>query len=280
MNTEEIYNAVRFSHDKAEISGSATDMVAAFRTMKKDKYDIDCMVTIANWDTNGTKPRKVDLTDGKSMARVFRPFASAYSDRLVKPMYDEKGDALIGTDGRMMLVSRIPKNLKREDAAANGFEDKDIVRWDWCCGDLTHDEYTLSSYVQMAEICKGGKLHGLLQTVGALTKAYNHEGDGVYRYLYLHIGKKCYNAVFVSELVDGLFRLGCHTVKVCEQMDISGGVAETKPLHLFGIGAANHDGTSIDAKGVVMPIRVGYGESVESLGGIVFPVENGKAAAA
>lgn len=273
MDKNEIYNAVRFSHDNTAISGSAEDLAAAFRMMKKEKYDIDCRISISHEGMKGRNVRKCDVTDGKAMFRVFSRFVSKYSDKILKPLYDEHGNAVIGTDGRMMLVSRIPEGFGRSDAVESGFEDQNIVRWDWCCGDLTHDDYTLSNYVHMAEIKKGGELHWLVQTVGALTKAYNHEDDGDYRSLYFHIGEKCYNASFVTELIDGLFRLGCDTVKVCEQMDMGGGVAMTKPLHIFGIG------TKFDAKGVVMPIRIGYG-SMADMSGISFPIANSKAVAA
>ena len=225
------------------ITGDADDIRAAFRKLKRERKVIHGDIEIAS-TCRGVKIRPAEKTDGKGMARVFREFATKYNEKLAKPLFDEAGDALVASDGRMMLISRIPSGLAREDAVENGFTDEAKFRWDWVAGDREQSDYILSCFRNCGEIEKGSAEHGLLRLMGDAAKAYEHEDeeDIAERFLKVRIGNQFYNAAFLADLVDGLFRLGAEKVRVCEPYGLG-------PINLFGLGSG------IDAKGLLIPIR-------------------------
>ena len=225
------------------INGTVDDIITAFRKLKREHKIVHGDVEIST-PCRGVKIRPADKANGKAMARVFNDFATEYHEKLTKPLFDEAGDALVASDGRMMLISRIPSGLAREDAVANGFTDEAKFRWDWVAGDRDQSDYILSCYRNCGEIEKGSADHGLLRLMGDAAKAYEHDSDEeiAARFLKVRIGDNYYNAAFLADLVDGLFRLGAVAVRVCEPYGAG-------PINLFGIGSG------IDAKGLLMPIR-------------------------
>ena len=218
--------------ETVKITGPAADILAAFRKLKRERKGISGEIEIGT-PFKGVKIRPADKTDGKAMARVFKDFTTKYNEKLTRPLFDEAGDALVASDGRMMLISRIPAGLSREEALANGFTGEARFRWDMVAGDRDQSDYTLSCYREHGEIKRGSAEHGLLRFMGDDTPSH---------FLKVKIGNHYYNAAFFADLIDGLFRLGAESVKVCEPHGVG-------PINLFGIGSG------VDAKGLLMPIR-------------------------
>lgn len=225
------------------ITGAAADILAAFRKLKRERKGISGEIEVGT-QFKGVKIRPADKTDGKAMARVFKDFTTKYNEKLTRPLFDEAGNALVATDGRMMLISRIPSGFTREEALANGFTGEARFRWDMVAGDRDQSDYTLSCYRDHGEIKRGSAEHGLLRFMGDAAKAYEHESDddATTHFLKVKIWDNYYNAAFLADLIDGLFRLGAESVKVCEPHGAG-------PINLFGIGSG------VDAKGLLMPIR-------------------------
>lgn len=251
-----------------DIDADAADILAAFRILKAGKTPLRTMLRIPTTGYKGRNIHKANITDGKAMAKVFAPFVSSYNEKLLKPGFDYGGNGISASDGRMMLVCRIPRGLSEEDALGNGFV-RPIYRWDTVAGDMCHDSYTLSNYQLMVDVEKGSAIHGLIRAYADFARAYHHlDEDKCDRHLMMVIGGKYYNPIFVADLVDGLFRLGNTVVKICEKTDMYGRITNG-PLNLFGMNA------QMDSKGLVMPFRA-YDDTC----GLILPLDKTATAAA
>lgn len=251
-----------------DIEADAADILAAFRRLKEAKIPLRTMVRIPTTGYKGRNIHKANITDGKAMAKVFAPFVSSYNEKLLKPGFDYGGNGISASDGRMMLVCRIPHGLSDEDALANGFV-QPTYRWQMVAGDMCHDPYTLSNYQLMVDVEKGSAIHGLIRAYADFARAYHHlDEDKCDRHLMMVIGGKYYNPIFVADLLDGLFRLGNSLVRICEKNDFYGGIGGG-PLNLFGMDAP------MDSKGLVMPFR-----TWDDCCGLILPLDCSATAAA
>lgn len=252
-------------------------LLSQFRALKKCKHPVKGRVELVPDNFKGTNIRKVNLGDADAVCRAFMPFTTVLSDKLRRPLYDAINNGLVASDGRQMLVCRIPEGIDVVSAHEAGFKCNPAEAFQWVSlvDEMSPTEYNLSAYKQMATIRKGDGLHGLLEAAGATARAYEHFGfDGSgsastdnLNAMRLWIGGKAYNAEWVANLVDGLFRLGSESVVLCERK--YWGLEEVDahaPLHIYGLGG------KVDAKGLLMPIRR-YGEVELDTGAFVLPTE-------
>ena len=250
--------------ETVKLSGDMKNLATAMRFFKGGKMSIRGLVELDQSNYKGTNIRKANLADAKSLFKVFDAFTTDISEKCSRPVIDAEHDGIAATDGRKMLVCRIPRQFPIADAVPSGFTNDIAFRWREIAEDMECSDYVLSSYRRMATFGKGSEKHGLLQTVRDAVNAYEHSADdGCWNTLRLKIGTKFYDAVGVANLVDALFKLGCSSVALCEKTD-GIHVCTSTPLHIFGFGC------EMDAaKGVIMPLR--YAD--DSLGAFVMPLD-------
>ena len=252
--------------ETVKLSGDTKNLAAAMRFFKGGKMKVRGLIELDKSQCKGTNIRKVNLADADAVHKVFSKFTRNYTDtdKCRRAIIDTERNGLAACDGWTMLASRIPRQFPVADAEKSGF----VPTMPFKCWEIAEDmdssDYNLLFYRRMATVEKGDDIHGLLQMIRDAVMAYEHKAeDGVYNTLRLKVGHKFYDAKRIADIVDSLFKLGCTKVLLCEKQAWSGGVCDTTPMHLYGIGG------EIEAKGVIMPVRC----ADDSLGAFVMPIE-------
>ena len=253
-----------------EVKGSATEIVSAFRSLKKAKAELHGKVVLSPTDRmEGLNIRKTDLGSGEAMKRLFRPFTSEVKDPLTLPFYDESRKAVVATDGKTMLFCDIPKELTADEAKKDKrFATDNCFYPDWTVPieavERKNTPAALEDFDFVGEFEKGSNLHNVIAIASACSRAYRHEDKkGLWHNLYIWIGENQYDPVSICEMVNALFRLGCGKVGFYYPKFGYGYSA----MHVVGFG----DG--LNARGLVMPMRFPSKEH----GAVEFPI-NKKAA--
>lgn len=251
--------------EKTTLDGTTKDLVEAMRFFKGGKMKLHGLIELNQANYKGTDIRKIDLSDAEAVFNLFNGF-TADIDKCRRPVFDEKHNGIVATDGWKMLAIRMPPALAKDKAVECGFTDEPLFDWQRIVDEMEPSDYNLSYYRRMATIREGSEKHGLLQAVREAVSAYAHDdGDGCLNTLRLKIGKKFYDAHAVANTVDALFGLGCGTVGLCEQTAFNTNhVLCNTPLHVYGFGCA------VDAaKGVVKPLC----DADDSTGAFVMPLD-------
>ena len=255
-----------------EVKGSAAEIVAAFRSLKKAKAELHGKVVLSPTDRmEGLNIRKTNLRDSAAMKRLFQPFTSWVKEPLTFPLYDESRNALVATDGEVMLFCDIPDGFTSDEAKKDNNFTTDFHRypnWTIPLGSLERKNtpYDLASLTKMAEFEKCDDMHNAIAIAAASAKAYHHvDSKGFAHNLYAWIGEKQYNPMHLYAVVEGLFRLGCEGIGLFDAG--TRWSFDRHPLHVVGFG----DG--LNARGLVMPMRF----PSTAHGAVEFPI-NKKAA--
>ena len=258
-----------------DVCGSAAEIVAAFRSLKKAGATLKGKFLFKPTDrAAGLNIRSVYGKIDK-MFTVFERFTREDISSLRKPIVDFERNAVVSSNGWAMLVADIPNGTALEDFKANGFEDERKVNLCWWNAISPKarevSDYNLASMKRLAVIEKGGELHSSLMAMAECAKAYEFtDGDGCWHTLYVRIGGRFFNIRLVAAVVTAVFKMGNTKVGVYEQLTSWGASAESYPMHIVGLDGGNN------SRGLVMPIRTYGGEPT----GFVFPVDGTAANAA
>lgn len=235
-----------------DVCGSAAEIVAAFRSLKKAGATLKGKFLFKPTDrAAGLNIRKTNLGSGEAMKRLFRPFTSEVKEPLTFPLYDESRKAVVATDGKTMLFCDIPKELTADEAKKENRFTTDYCwypNWTTPIGavERKNTPAALADFDFVGEFEKGSAVHNVIAVASACSRAYRHDDKkGLWHNLYVWIGENQYDPVSVCEMVNALFRLGCGKVGFYYPKFGYGYSA----MHIVGFG----DG--LNARGLVMPMR-------------------------
>lgn len=251
------------AEDTLTIAGDAAEMAEMFRRCKRDRLEIKGRF---NLEPTGNAPglniRKANLKDADAVERTFRPLTSPVREPLDKVFFDGERNAIVATDGVMMLFCNVPEGFKPNER----FVTEGYCNWTLPLGNVQRETtpYALADLDKVAEFEKGGAVHNALAIAAACSKAYRHNDEkGFWNNLYLWVGDALFNPEALNTVVTALFRLGSDRIGLYAS---KGGL-----MHVVGFG------NGLDARGLVCPMRFPSNEH----GAVVLPIgkESAKTAA-
>lgn len=246
-----------------ELKGAAKEIVGYFRNCKRDEQPLMEQYGLEPTDKlAGLNIRKSNLTDCGAVERVFRPLTFPARKPLDKVCFDEKRNAIVATDGVMMLFCNIPEGFKPDGR----FVTEGYCNWTLPMGRYQRETtpYALSDLDKVVEFGKCDDLHNILAITAASAKAYRHDDkEGYWKNLYIWVGDTMFNPDPIYTVVEALFRLGSDRIGLYK--------ADSGLMHIVGFG------NGLDARGLVCPMRY---SGLDGGGAVVFPIGKGAVKAA